>query len=242
MELVATGQNDSEIARETRIPRTTVRDWRTGNRYKVGCVRCTACGHQPHDFTSLPAPSYAYLLGMYLGDGVLSRAGRTFSLRVAMDRAWPDIALECLSAMRAVLPDNRASLCCPNVGSNCVVATVYSRQLPCLFPQHGPGMKHQRHIELQSWQQELVECEPERFVRGLIHSDGCRFVNRVHVNGKTYAYPRYNFTNASTDIRQLFTDTCDRLGVAWRRMNARNISIARREAVARLDEFVGPKS
>jgi hypothetical protein len=103
-------------------------------------------------------------------------------------------------------------------------------------------MKHQRHIELQSWQQELVECEPERFVRGLIHSDGCRFVNRVHVNGKTYAYPRYNFTNASTDIRQLFTDTCDRLGVAWRRMNARNISIARREAVARLDEFVGPKS
>jgi hypothetical protein len=45
----------------------------------------------------------------------------------------------------------------------------------------------------------------------------------------------------SADIRGLFCDACDRLGIAWRRMNARNISVARRAAVARLDEFVGPK-
>jgi hypothetical protein len=63
----------------------------------------------------------------------------------------------------------------------------------------------------------------------------------VRVDGKTYEYPRYNFTNASHDIRKLFTDGCDRLGVEWRQMNARNISVARREAVARLDQFIGPK-
>jgi hypothetical protein len=53
--------------------------------------------------------------------------------------------------------------------------------------------------------------------------------------------PRYNFTNTSADIRELFTRTCDQLGIAWRQMDARNISVARRHAVARLDEFVGPK-
>jgi hypothetical protein len=75
----------------------------------------------------------------------------------------------------------------------------------------------------------------------LIHSDGCRFLNRVTAGGRIYAYPRYNFTNASGDIRALFTDTCDLLGIEWRRMNARNISIARRASVSRLDGFVGPK-
>jgi hypothetical protein len=41
-------------------------------------------------------------------------------------------------------------------------------------------------------------------------------------------------------IPVLFTDTCDQLGIGWRQMNARNISVARREAVERMDEFVGP--
>lgn len=87
----------------------------------------------------------------------------------------------------------------------------------------------------------VVYSNQLQFLRGLIHSDGCRFTNRVRARGKAYAYPRYNFTNASDDIRNLFTLTCELLGIEWRQMNARNISIARRDSVARLDRFVGPK-
>jgi hypothetical protein len=61
------------------------------------------------------------------------------------------------------------------------------------------------------------------------------------VRGGVYAYPRYNFSNASADIRQIFCDACDLLGIEWRVMNARNISVARRRSVALLDSFVGPK-
>jgi hypothetical protein len=57
-----------------------------------------------------------------------------------------------------------------------------------------------------------------------------------------YAYPRYQFSNRSEDIKQLFCEACDRLGVEWRRMNAYTISVARHRGVALLDEFVGPKS
>jgi hypothetical protein len=63
----------------------------------------------------------------------------------------------------------------------------------------------------------------------------------VRVNGRVYSYPRYVFTNASADIRGLFCDACDLLDIDWRVMNARNISVAKNEAVARLDEFAGPK-
>ena len=79
------------------------------------------------------------------------------------------------------------------------------------------------------------------FLRGLIHSDGCRHINRVWHGDKSYEYSRYEFSNASGDIRALFCASCDALGIPWRRMNARNVSVARREGVAALDEFVGPK-
>jgi len=41
-----------------------------------------------------------------------------------------------------------------------------SNAWPCLFPQHGPGRKHERKIELAPWQEAIVDREPEQFIRG----------------------------------------------------------------------------
>jgi hypothetical protein len=49
------------------------------------------------------------------------------------------------------------------------------------------------------------------------------------------------FTNRSDDIKALLREHLDLLDIAWRRASDRNIAISRREAVAALDEFVGPK-
>lgn len=120
-----------------------------------------------------------------------------------------------------------------------------AKHWPCLFPQHGPGMKHTRPIVLESWQQSIVDEHPGLFLRGLFHSDGCRVTNRIirHFAGreKQYEYPRYFFSNESTDILQHCGDTLDRLGIAWRYSRRNAISVARRDAVAALDEFGGPK-
>jgi hypothetical protein len=101
-----------------------------------------------------------------------------------------------------------------------------------------------RPIALQPWQAEIALVEsPELFVRGLIHSDGWRGTNRVRgANGRPYAYPRYQFSNRSADIRQLFVQACAAMSVDTRRVNERTISVAHRDSVARLDRFVGPKS
>jgi hypothetical protein len=71
-----------------------------------------------------------------------------------------------------------------------------------------------------------------------MHSDGSRFVNRV---GARYAYPRYEFSNRSEDIKAILCEHLDLLGIAWRRRGPYAISVARREAVAALDAFIGPK-
>jgi len=100
-------------------------------------------------------------------------------------------------------------------------------------------------IELEPWQEEIVAKHPGDFARGLFHSDGCRAMNRVRRplkdGDRWYEYPRYLFVNHSSDIHRLCGEALDRLGVAWRFSKPTTISVARREAVARLDEFVGPK-
>jgi hypothetical protein len=96
-------------------------------------------------------------------------------------------------------------------------------------------------MELADWQREIVDEKAGPFLRGLIHSDGWRGVNRVRAKGTDYVYPRYQFSNRSDDIRKMFTDACDRLGVEWRPWTRWHISVARRESVMLLDSFIGPK-
>jgi hypothetical protein len=98
------------------------------------------------------------------------------------------------------------------------------------------------YIALAPWQKELVLRHRELLLRGLIHSDGCRSINTIRHPKKTYEYPRYQFSNRSVDIKRIFSDACDLLGIEWRVMNRWDISVARRASVARLDEFIGPKA
>lgn len=83
------------------------------------------------------------------------------------------------------------------------------------------------------------------FLRGLLHSDGSRSLNRFRVKlasgPREYAYPRYFFTNLSTDIQSLFCTACDIVGVRWSKSSQKNISVSDRKSVALLDSFVGPK-
>ena len=81
--LAAEGHASAAIARVTGIPRSTVRDWRAGRVPKrdgrAGAQRpCPIC--TPGSI-ELPPRDYVYLLGLYLGDGYISRGARTYCLR-----------------------------------------------------------------------------------------------------------------------------------------------------------------
>ena len=60
------------------------------------------------------------------------------------------------------------------------------------------------------------------------------------MNGKDY--PRYFFHQVSDDIRELFCRTCRELGIDYTLNRPTEVSIARRRSVARMDEFIGPKT
>jgi hypothetical protein len=127
----------------------------------------------------------------------------------------------------------------------CTEVESYSEHWTCLFPQHGPGMKHTRRIALEPWQDQVVEQHTGLFLRGLFHSDGCRITNwttrRLAGGVERYEYPRYFFSSKSLDILDLCAAGLDRLGIAHRRPRPDTIPVARRAAAAALDEHVGPK-
>lgn len=249
LRLKSDGFTDREVSLATGVPLTTIRAWRNHGLPKrakralgVGGI-CPHCGCDPHDFAALPADTYAYLLALYLGDGYLRRSrDSTWTLHIALDEAYPGIIESCCDAIEQIRGGHRPKPRPDHTGNACIRISLSWRQWPCLLPQHGPGRKHSRKIELTAWQNAIVDQAPQAFLRGLIHTDGWRGVNRVHVKGKDYEYPRYQFSNRSDDIRKLFTDTCDKLGVHWRPWTRYHISVAKRDSVALLDSFIGPKT
>lgn len=183
--------------------------------------------------------TYAYLLGLYLGDGCISKDPRTYKLRIVLDVRYPGIIDEASKAIAAMRPAKPARVgLVRKVG--CVEVYACWQHWPCLLPQHGPGRKHLRMIRLAGWQERVVAANPQFLLRGLIHSDGCRAMNRVWAG--RYSYPRYFFTNRSDDILQIFRAACDAPGIRYRNSKPDTISIARWEDVAALDTFVGPKA
>jgi len=192
----------------------------------------------------IQGPDYAYVLGMYLGDGCIAGPKKTPQLKITLDAKYPGIITTCAEALERMSP-NKVSIRKQNVGE---CFQVYSgwKLWPVLFPQHGPGRKHTRPIVLTNWQWDLVRHHREQFVRGLIHSDGCRTVNRFTTklpSGRVaeYEYVRYFFSNESAEIRRLFCTVCEELGVRWTQSNRRNISVSHRDSVAVLERVVGPK-
>jgi hypothetical protein len=190
----------------------------------IGCVDDVGLGR-----------AYPYLLGLYLGDGMLTLAHRhIWRLRITLDKKYPGI----ISRAIAAIHDVSAHVAGVVDRQGCVELYSNWKHWLCMFPQHGPGPKYQRKIRLEPWQVRLVIRYPEAFLKGLIESDGCRFLNRV--NG--YVYPRYMFCNRSDDLRELFAATCALVAVECRPAGSCNMSVARRRSVEILDQFVGPKA
>jgi hypothetical protein len=246
--LARSGVPNTDIARRLNVRPGTIGYWKFLDREqhpeayaptKPSVPYCPSCHGAQLDIVA-----YSYLLGLYLGDGhiIQARQHRVSTLSIYCCDGWPGLMDAAAVAMERVIPS------CSVVKvqrQGCTEVKVYSLHWPCLFPQHGPGMKHTRKIELADWQRDVVEHYPREFIRGLIHSDGCRVTNWTEkiIAGevKRYEYPRYFFTNASTDIRELYCWALDMVGVEWRRTTERNISVAKRASVALMDTFVGPK-
>lgn len=208
------GMRDADNAALHGVAVKTIRRWRRvyqrrGQPRGQGhlappCPRC--------DGAPLAEQAYAELLGWYLGDGHISLGRRgVYNLHVINDRTYPVASARLALLMSRVKPKGRPHT---RLVPGAVITTVSWKHWPCLFPQHGPGRKHERAIVLEEWQADVVRAFPADFLRGLLHSDGCRVNNWatrvVAGEKKRYEYPRWQ---SSTPPRT--SSTCARGRSTW---------------------------
>jgi hypothetical protein len=231
------GFSFSEISRQLSVSRWVIRNWMAMPVERLLATRpgCFVC--DPRTVLADPA-IYLYLLGQYLGDGHLTTSVRVPRLRIVCADTYPGIFAEVDEAI-TLLSGNRVHFT-QRVG--CSDRTGSWMHWTCLLPQHGAGMKHRRPIILTDWQNALVADNPWPLLRGLIHSDGSRSLNTIRHPKRTYAYPRYNFDNESTDIINIFTGALDLVGVNWRMCRPNMVAVSRRDDVAKMDGHIGPKT
>ena len=177
------GHSARSLARRSGIPRRTIRDWIRHFAGVAQTAEATDLKSVQWGFESLHQhqhAAYVSLPGLYLGDGCINRTRRTYRLGFFLNDGQPHVIDEASQAIALLLP-RRVGL-----GRRDLVRIVTAcwGGWPSLFPQHGPGRKHSRKIALEPWQEKLVAAHPDQFVRGCIHSDGCR--HRRIVNGTNY--------------------------------------------------------
>src|SRR5689334_5144942 len=81
LRMAAEGENHCQISRETGIPRKTVQMWASGRTpRRQRQATCLRCGPDRYAYLPHAARAYAYLLGLYLGDGCLLRHPRVHRL------------------------------------------------------------------------------------------------------------------------------------------------------------------
>lgn len=231
---LSAGETVSSVSRRFGLSRSTLRQWQTKG---PGATtnECPQC-----DGADLDPSTYAALLGFYLGDGAVSKAHRYYALRVSCDARYPGIVTDVDALMRGVRPHGRT---CHVRAPGVIVVQSNWVHWPCLFPQNGPGRKHERQIFLVRWQIECVRADPAAFLRGLFHSDGARVANWARSReGKRYDYPRWQFSNRSEDIHGMCQWALDIVGIDWTRSNRWTTSVSRKPAISRLDELIGMKS
>jgi hypothetical protein len=129
------GENKFRIERITGIPRATVRDCikRYGSLAGLEENRDRASRSTPDEVLNrIQNPldiqmqsAYAYLLGMYLGDGYIIRHERVYYLRIALDNHYPNIIRRCADSLQILLPENKVNVLQMKKGNSVEVICIH---------------------------------------------------------------------------------------------------------------------
>lgn len=184
-------RNKKFLSRKFKIPRGTIQYWinnpRILDKTKENLIDL---------LNSVDKSAYSYILGVYLGDGNIDKMTKTYRLRIALNINQDLVIDECYKNLKMLLPKNKISFN-KQKNSNCGVISIYSNLLPILFPHLGNGRKHDRKIELTDEQLKIINKNV--LMKGLFHTDGSFYL-------ASNKYPRYQFTNKSKDIIDIFSD------------------------------------
>lgn len=233
-------KNISHLSKLFNIPRATIKYWLNHN--ILNSLKTKDIDKEIidsiYEHISLNKKDYSFILGLYLGDGCITENGRnnsSYKLRIAQDKKYPKTISLIQNRLSSFFGKESKLVS----GKGCYHITIYDKYLPIYFPQHGKGFKHDRKIRLNDFQ--LKNIDDVELLKGLWISDGSFYIAKL----SKYKYERYNFTNKSTDLIEIFSGLLDNLGVKHSKRVKNNgvwiIEIQNKKYVSILRDILGIK-
>lgn len=228
------GDTINTISIRYNLYRGTIRNWIKKYRSvtqlaEVKDSKSLKCGFDSHQ--TYQTPEYAYIFGVYLGDGYIIRNKRTYKLMFSILENHTEVQKKISSQLKILFPFNKINIL-KRKNSKCCDIIVYSNNIPLLFPQYGSGHKHERKIETTELQRFNIITYPKEFLSGLLDSDGTSYIQS---NLRFYM-----FKNKSVNIVKIFCDTCDLLDIKYTVVKFKSIYsvyIRRKKYVRLLETF-----
>ncbi|RJQ35211.1 hypothetical protein C4568_01160 [Candidatus Parcubacteria bacterium] len=134
----------------------------------------------------------AYIVGVALGDGNLSKVSRAIRLRITCDTKYSGVSEEIQKNLKMILPNNRISIVRVPGKNTFHNISIYSNKLSELMPwKVGLGTKYAQKARVPDW----IKCNTvymSACLRGLIQTDGSIYEDR--------GYRMINFTNQTQEL------------------------------------------
>ena len=213
IEASKTESNMMVISKKFAIPWTTVRQWIKGKRQYLKNQQ-TSIDSDVKKFIkdNIGINEYSYMLGCYLGDGHIVFIKNKISKRITISTATN--TPELIRFQSNILTKFGNKIVVRKRKSNCVDIFTHNPELDKLFPQAGPGKKHDRKIELSDWQKEIINHK--YLLLGLFHTDGSATKAYSPKNDNPL---RYEFVNVSQDIINIYCECLKKLDINYTVVN-----------------------
>ena len=140
----------------------------------------------------------AYVIGLALGDGNLSRPGpRAVRLRISCDNKYPKLIKRIVESLQSLFPENKVGLVLREK-SHATDVSIYSNHLELLLGWSAKnGSKFAQNVSVPEWikhkREYRINC-----LRGLVETDGSIYIDR-----------KYKMVNFTSNINRLARDAED---------------------------------
>ncbi|MEX1064200.1 MAG: LAGLIDADG family homing endonuclease [Candidatus Paceibacterota bacterium] len=144
----------------------------------------------------------AYVIGLAVGDGNLSKLARATRLRITCDNKYPKLMNRVVASLRLLLPENKVGIV--KRPRNCTDVYVYSNHLEKLLGWKGDmGSKFKQNVSTPEWIFGSWRYKA-KYLKGLIETDGSVYQDR--------GYPMVMITTIIRGLAEEIKSLIDSLG------------------------------
>lgn len=170
----------------------------------------------------------AEFVGIVLGDGGITKSQVIISLDPKTDGEYIAFVTYLFTKLFGVKP----SIYSKGMGASVVKVTISRVKLVNFCRSIGlkVGNKLKQGLDIPEWIKKResfkISC-----IRGLMDTDGCFFVERHKIKGKTYCYPRTAITSYSEQLCYSVSTILKELGFSPRIRGGRNVQLENKEEI-----------